>query len=101
MYLFPVYKHDSNPFAQAHNFYLQQLFECGLIGLGVVVWWVLSLAIRLYRAREYALVAGMVMISTNMMFCFPERMTQTAPLLIAYLALCQLAVVLAERSRSA
>lgn len=89
MYLFPVYKHDPNPFGQAHNFYLQQLWECGLIGLGLVLWWIFSLAIRLYRSRLYIRFSGLVMICTNMFFTFPERMTQTALLLVLYVALCE------------
>lgn len=88
MYLFPVYKHDPNPFGQAHNSWLQFGWEMGLCGLSIVLWWVLDMAIRLYREREFGLVSGIILVSTNMMFCFPERMTQTAPLMVAYCALC-------------
>ena len=32
--LFPIYKHDSNPFPQAHNCWIQFGWELGLVGLG-------------------------------------------------------------------
>ena len=103
LYLFPVYKHDPNPFGQAHNSWLQFGWEMGLIGLGVVVWWVTSLLRRLYRCREYGAFAGLISLGTNMVFCFPERMTQTALLLVAYLALCEsvLAYTQGQKVRSA
>ena len=89
MYLFPVYKHDPNPFGQAHNFYIQMGWECGIVGLGIVLWYAWDLICRLYRGREFGALSGLAMILTNLLFCFPERQTQSALLLVAYLAICE------------
>ncbi len=87
--LFPVYKHDMNPFPQAHCEFLQLLWECGLVGLSLTMWYVVSLAIRLYGAKEFKMLSGMVVIAVNCFFCFPGRMTQTALLIFLWLAVCE------------
>jgi hypothetical protein len=87
--LFPVYKHDFNPFPQAHNSYLQLLWEIGLVGFWLIAAYVSFLIFRLYKKHKYELISGAVMIGVNCFFAFPDRMTQTAPLIVAYLALCE------------
>lgn len=88
--LFPVYKHDINPFPQAHNCWLQFPWEIGLVGLILILIYVFSLVTRLYERRAYALISGLACIATNMFFAFPTRMTQTELLIVAYLALCEI-----------
>jgi len=87
--LFPVYKHDYNPFPQAHNCWLQFLWEIGLVGFGLISYYCTRVAIRLYVRRQYLVLAGMACLATNMFFAFPTRMTQTALLLVCYLALSE------------
>lgn len=94
--LFPIYKHDINPFAQAHNSWLQFLWEVGLVGFSLIVVYCVDLLRRLYRAKEILLFSGGVMVCVNMFFTFPERMTQTILLLVAFLAVCEQRVFSAE-----
>lgn len=98
--LFPVYKHDMNPFPQAHNSWLQFLWEIGLVGFSLVTIYCINLFRRLYRAKETLLFSGGVMICVNMFFTFPDRMTQTILLLVAYLAVCEQRASLAEAQSS-
>lgn len=88
--LFPIYKHDMNPFPQAHNCWIQFGWELGLIGLGLVLWYSTWLVLELKKRGYYLYVAGLALIAMNMFFAFPTRMTQTWYLIIAYLALCQI-----------
>jgi len=90
--LFPVYKHDMNPFPQAHCDFLQLLWECGLVGFSLTMWYVVGLVIRLYRVKEFKMLSGMVVIAVNCFFCFPSRMTQTALLIFLWLAVCEQAL---------
>lgn len=87
--LFPIYKHDRNPFPQAHNCWLQFLWEIGLVGFTLVVLYCAFLVFRLYRARRHDLLAGCVTQATVMFFSFPTRMTQTMFLLVAWCAYCE------------
>jgi hypothetical protein len=87
MPLFPIFKHDMNPFAQAHCDWLQFLWEIGVVGTGILMVYLVNLTRRL---REHPiLIAGGVCMAVNMFFAFPVRMTQTSFLLIAFLALCE------------
>lgn len=87
--LFPIFKHDANPFPQAHNDWLQLLWEIGIVGALLIVIYCVNLVMRLYRARYYKLIAGLASMGTNMFFAFPTRMTQTALLIVTYLAFCE------------
>lgn len=86
--LFPVYKHDMNPFPQAHNCWLQFLWEIGLVGTGLIVAYTSSLVLKLYRLRRYDLLGGLACVATNMFFAFPTRMTQTMLMIVSFAALC-------------
>ena len=87
MPLFPVFKHDMNPFAQAHNCHLQLLWELGILGYSIIAAYVGRLMWRL-RSRPLYL-AGLVCMSVNMFFAFPTRMTQTMFMMIAFLGICE------------
>lgn len=73
---------------QAHNFYIQALFETGFIGLsfifmliGLTLWWIA-------RKKDIILLTGAVILAVNMTIHFPDRMIQTSMLLILFMALC-------------
>jgi len=89
LYLFPIFKQDPNPFPQAHNDFLQMYWEIGLIGGSIFVGYCVNLVRRLYRTKNFLLIAGAVCIGTNMFFAFPMRMVQTMLLLIYFVALCE------------
>lgn len=88
-YLFPVYKHDPNPFAEAHNCWLQLVWECGIIGFGIFAGYFVNLLRRLYLDKEYILLSGLVCIGVNAMSAFPTRMIQTMFMIVAFFALCE------------
>lgn len=94
--LFPIYKHDPNPFPQAHNSWFQMLWEIGLIGTGLAMWYLGSLIRRLYRVRAFHLIGGLACMGTNMFFAFPDRMMQTIFLMIGYLSICEMETRKAE-----
>jgi len=87
--LFPIFKHDANPFPQAHCAYLQWLWEIGLIGTSIILAYCINLVRRLAEHKEYLLIAGLVCIGVNMMFAFPDRLTQNVLLIICFLAFCE------------
>jgi hypothetical protein len=87
--LFPIYKHDLNPFPQAHNMYLQWLWEIGIIGFGILSAYLISLIKKLLNNDKYILVAGLVIIGVDGFFAFPDRLTQSMFLMIAWLAICE------------
>lgn len=87
--MFPIYKHDPNPFPQAHNCWLQFLWELGITGFILISSYASWLAYRLFRNRDSVMLAGMTCIAINMFFAFPTRITQTVLLIVAFLALCE------------
>lgn len=86
--LFPIYKHDPNPFNAAHNCWLQLLWEIGLIMTGNLAWYCAVVIKRLYRLGYFDAIAGLTCIGVNMFFAFPTRMTQTVFLMVAFMAIC-------------
>lgn len=87
--LFPIYKHDLNPFPQAHCDWLQILWETGIVGFGLISAYCISLAKKLIVSRYWILLSGAACISTAMFFAFPMRLTQSMFLIVAFLALCE------------
>lgn len=85
--LFPLFKHDLNPFAQAHNCHLQLVWEIGIIGYTVLATYFVNLVRRVWSRP--ILVGGLACMAVNMFFSFPTRMTQTMLMMIAFLALCE------------
>ena len=72
---------------QAHNCFLQILFEIGYIGLGLFlgfIGWIL------YKIRKNRILSsGFILLLVNMTWSFPTRMMQTLPLLILFLTICE------------
>lgn len=87
--LFPVMKHDPNPFPQCHMDYLQFLWEIGLVGTTIFMGYCVNLVRKLYQADAHIYIAGLVCIAVNMTFAFPCRMTQTVLMMLCFLALCE------------
>lgn len=88
MPLFPVYKYDPNPFPNPHNDFLKIAWEIGLIGLSGFLFYCGWLFRRVFKRKEFILLAGLVIIAVNMFFAFPGCMTQTVLLMVAFAALC-------------
>ena len=87
----------SIPWKTAHNCWIQIIFEFGYIGFFVVLSYFGYLFISLWkltrrashRVQAYKCLAGLAMISVNMMFHFPSRMIQTVLIIIFFLAYCE------------
>ena len=97
-YLFPAMCGiDSLSWKMAHNCWLQILFEYGRIGLAVFIGYFVYLFISLFRIMSRAIfrpqavscLAGLAMISINMMIHFPTRMIQTVLIILFFLAYCE------------
>lgn len=99
MPLFPLFKHDPNPFAQAHCDFLQILWELGVVGAGILCAYMASLVYRLRRSPKY--LAGLACMSVNMFFAFPTRMTQTMLMMVAFIGMCEQEARKAEGERYA
>lgn len=72
---------------QAHNAFLQILFETGMIGFGLFIGllgWVG------YKVRKNRLLfSGFILMLVNMSWSFPTRTLQMVPLLILFLTICE------------
>lgn len=76
---------------QAHNDWLQSLFEIGRIGIILFLAFLTRLLIKVIRsnAREKNIaLAGFFMVATNMLVHFPTRTIQSLLLIICFLAYC-------------
>lgn len=76
------------PYKTAHNWIIQLIFEIGypmtlivIVALGGFVW-------RLWRSQHVLCTAGLVMILTDMLVHFPDRMIQCVLIIICFLAYC-------------
>jgi len=88
--LFPIFKHDPNPFPQAHCSYIQLAWELGLTGFTLFMAYLVGLFKKLYEKKEWILISGLVIIGVNALTAFPERMTQTMGLMVCFFAFCDL-----------
>lgn len=80
---------DQVPYRNAHNFVLQLLFEVGYPATGCLLFALGGLLWALYTGRLWLPLSGAVMIISDAMVHMPDRMIQTVPLIILFLALCQ------------
>ena len=80
---------DDKPYSTAHNWIIELLFEMGIPFTLFVIWWLGDLAYRLMRARENVLVAGLIMMGTDGLVHFPDRMIQCVGIIICFLAYCE------------
>jgi len=88
--LFQFYKYDPNPFPNPHNDWLKILWESGLVGfLLFCVWYSWHLISSLFKSKEFKLLAGVGIIAFNRLVAFPDCMTQTMFLMVAFLAYCE------------
>jgi len=85
--LFPIFKQDPNPFPQAHNAFLQIIWELGWIGFSFFLVYFSKLIQRL--RKDPLSLAGLVCVLVNMFFTFPDRMIQSMFLLVFFFAYCE------------
>lgn len=82
---------DEQPGSQwstCHNDWLQILWETGFIGFFLFLGWIITIVINVVKQKNYIKLAGLVIIGSNMMFAFPQRMVQSAFILLIFLAYC-------------
>lgn len=87
--LFPFFKYDPNPFPQAHNDWLQFLWELGIIGFSIFAGYCASILRALYLHGEKLAIACLFIIGINMFFHFPWYMTQSVLFMVAFAAYCE------------
>jgi O-antigen ligase len=78
---------------EAHNDYLQILFETGWAGLLLMVVCVGSIFLRLKNRRLWKPLLGLSLILLDMGVHFPLREFQTFPVVVAFLAYCETLLV--------
>jgi hypothetical protein len=96
------------PWKTAHNCWLQLLFEGGLLMasvfisyISVIVYKLIKLLDRdIFKKQAVACLAGIAMISANMMVHFPTRMIQTVLLIIFFLTYCERIIDYGSRQSS-
>lgn len=84
----------SNPWEQAHNFWIQMVFEIGYPATAIIVIFqfiiIYILAFDVKRApwqnQSMVLLAACVMVLSDFMVHFPERMLQSVPMMIFFSA---------------
>lgn len=74
------------PYRTAHNFIVQLIFEVGYPLTGCLLFALGCLLFRLFISEQWLLLSGLSMIITDALVHFPDRMIQTVPLIILFLA---------------
>jgi hypothetical protein len=69
----------------AHNFFIQNLFEMGIIGYCVIAGFVINLAMKC----KGLLMLGAFLVLYTLMFHFPDRQLSTVPLLILFIVIIE------------
>ncbi len=96
--IFPsLTKIKSIPWMTAHNTWIQLIFETGYIFTSVLFGYSIYLITRLYKLKKWECVTGLLMIGTNMLFHFPDRMIQCILIIIFFLTVCQREVYCGSR----
>jgi len=72
-----IFDRRSRPYEHAHNDYVQFAFEFGY---------------PITAAAAAALIAGFVMIALNMVVHFPTRLAELCPMILAFLAYCEVSI---------
>lgn len=76
------------PYRSAHNAWFELLYETGIPFTLFIISVIGILVYRLWKARESACIAGLMMIFMDTLVHFPDRMLQTVGLMILFLAYC-------------
>lgn len=84
----PGERYKGIPYKTAHNFIVQLLFETGRIFTGFILGVLFWLGAELYRYKLYDCFMGLSLMFVDALMHFPDRMFQTVPMIIAYLAYC-------------
>lgn len=84
----PFSRFNTQQWREAHNFIIQLFFEigypatgCVLVGLGSLIW-------ALYCKSLWIPLSGLIMMLTDALVHFPDRMLQTVPLIVIFLSYC-------------
>jgi hypothetical protein len=85
------------PYAEAHNFIIQWIWELGYPITGCLLFGIGWLFLALLRAKLYLLSSGLSMIFMDGLVHFPDRMVQTVPLIIVFLAYCTVSLRKAKK----
>lgn len=86
-------KLHTDPWAQAHNDFIQILYEAGRPALLLMVWYFGKLIWELNKAHQYRLLIGLILILSDMMVHFPLREFQCFLIVVAFLAYCETRLV--------
>ncbi len=85
----PLSRLSETVWKTAHNDWLEILFEAGYPALIFVSTMFLFLFFVLWYKQEWSCLAGLTIISADMVSHFPCRMINTVPLIILFLAFCE------------
>lgn len=94
----PIFNTHPIGYRAAHNFIIELIFEVGWPATGCLLFGLGWLFAALWRNKLYLLASGEVMMVMDGLVHFPDRMMQTVPLIIIFLAYC---TVCLERKRYA
>lgn len=85
----PLSGFTCTPWRTAHNFFVQLLFEVGYPMTICLLFALAWLLVTLYKANLWLILAGASMIVSDSFVHFPDRMIQTVPIIVLFLAYCQ------------
>lgn len=85
---FPLSRLSCVPWKTAHNFIAELDFETGHLFTGCVLLGLACLILALVYAKLWLLLSGLIMIIMDALVHFPDRMMQTVPIIIIFLAYC-------------
>lgn len=84
----PLSRIQSIPWKTAHNFIAELDFEVGHVLTGCLLLGLGCLLVALFKAELWLQLSGLCMILVDALVHFPDRMIQTVPLIIIFLAYC-------------
>lgn len=85
---FPLSNLHCYAWREAHNFIFQMAFETGYVATGCLLFALGCLWMALLKARLWVCLSGLAMILTDGLVHFPDRMLQTVPMIVIFLAYC-------------